>query len=452
MGHWDLSLFENDAAADTVAAIEAGEITVNDIVERITGPTSELDVDEASTMLVLCEIVATWLGAPGQATPEPIREWCEASRPKQPERLREPAREKLAAVCSDSELLALWREQGVLLRALRAPCELDARLSGETLEEHDASPAAALRHWTPTERTAIRLMAFPAVSVASGVWGAGVMQCELALDIETMFHAALRECETQAEATAQITELNTRLLETEEAGLFWIALAWVQHRLGRLEEEVRERARCFAENEDPAYWGPLADARAKEMKKFLRALDRPLKPRGVPRATKLPFTAGDVLRFRSTRISDGVCYARVITDDRALLAFYRNRSGLSVPNSIRTWRPSRSNRLNRAETARREFDPWEVTLLDVGLVATCYDGFVRGRFRRIANLPLERRFHDFIPAVAEYGSHPTKRSVSDARGGDGESKKVMPISDVPLFAITDRRDQQLEEVLERLGE
>ena len=76
-----------------------------------------------------------------------------------------------------------------------------------------------------------------------GVWGPKLYQDDLAEDIREVFKEQLKRGKTGKQITEELlTEYEEELLDSDEAPIFWFALADVQWEFGRLEESVKENA------------------------------------------------------------------------------------------------------------------------------------------------------------------------------------------------------------------
>ena len=73
-----------------------------------------------------------------------------------------------------------------------------------------------------------------------GTWGAGLYQDDVAEDVRDYYMNQLRKGKSGAEVTLElIDDYNCEIFDTEDAPIFWFALADTQWNLGRLEEHVK---------------------------------------------------------------------------------------------------------------------------------------------------------------------------------------------------------------------
>jgi hypothetical protein len=76
-----------------------------------------------------------------------------------------------------------------------------------------------------------------------GVWGTGIFEDDTACDVRGHYEDSLGDGHTGPRSTRWIlTEYQDLLTDPVEAGVVWLALAAVQWKHGRLEEETLERA------------------------------------------------------------------------------------------------------------------------------------------------------------------------------------------------------------------
>ena len=76
-----------------------------------------------------------------------------------------------------------------------------------------------------------------------GTWGSELYQDDLAQETKDSFQDLLKKGKTTLEATEQLIRQNADVLnDVEEAPIFWFALADTQWELGRLLQDVKEKA------------------------------------------------------------------------------------------------------------------------------------------------------------------------------------------------------------------
>lgn len=76
-----------------------------------------------------------------------------------------------------------------------------------------------------------------------GTWGPGLWQDDTAADIRGAYREALEDGLTDEDARNKVlNDFSADLADEEYAGVVWLALAGVQHSLGRLDADVRDQA------------------------------------------------------------------------------------------------------------------------------------------------------------------------------------------------------------------
>jgi hypothetical protein len=76
-----------------------------------------------------------------------------------------------------------------------------------------------------------------------GVWGTAIFSDDLAADLRNDFRALIGEGMSSAQAIDRLlAEYASSLEDNEEASVFWIALAAIQWKLGRLEDRTKREA------------------------------------------------------------------------------------------------------------------------------------------------------------------------------------------------------------------
>jgi hypothetical protein len=106
MGAWGPGNFENDSALDWLGADNLGVAHVERAL-RADG-----DSDECEHALAAAELVAAWNGHPAAELPTSAEAFLERRRGGPKPELVAKARECVAAIVADSELLALWKDDG----------------------------------------------------------------------------------------------------------------------------------------------------------------------------------------------------------------------------------------------------------------------------------------------------------------------------------------------------
>ncbi len=76
-----------------------------------------------------------------------------------------------------------------------------------------------------------------------GTWGVALFQDDLAADLRDEFRDLIGEGLSSTEATDRLkTEFASSLEDVDEKPVFWIALAHIQWKLGRLDEHTKHEA------------------------------------------------------------------------------------------------------------------------------------------------------------------------------------------------------------------
>lgn len=143
MGAWGYNAFENDAAADWLAALKQSDIVsfTEDalqaalpsplaLMQRQAGKQPEvyLDANVACVALVAAEVVAAWGGKPHAAMPDDLSSALTRSAAEYDTELAALAQMAVKGIAEDSELRDLWEETddfGAWLQDLR---DLESRL------------------------------------------------------------------------------------------------------------------------------------------------------------------------------------------------------------------------------------------------------------------------------------------------------------------------------------
>jgi len=139
-----------------------------------------------------------------------------------------------------------------------------------------------------------------------GVWGTAIFSDDLASDICGAYRDALGEGLSGPEATQRVLrDYSSSIADSDESSVVWLALAAVQWKLGRLEDEVRDRALQVIESgADLARW----DAGSPDHSRRRAVLEKLREKIGSPQpATKriarrvlceCPWCVGDVIAYR----------------------------------------------------------------------------------------------------------------------------------------------------------
>jgi hypothetical protein len=138
-----------------------------------------------------------------------------------------------------------------------------------------------------------------------GAWGVAIFSDDLAADLRGDFRDLIGEGLTSTDATDKlIAEYSSSLDDSDEMPVFWIALACIQWKLGRLEERTKQMALEMIDNGiDLKRWGdPKTLARRSAVLVKTRAeLVSPQPPeKRVPRTIKASndWQIGEMIGFR----------------------------------------------------------------------------------------------------------------------------------------------------------
>jgi hypothetical protein len=138
-----------------------------------------------------------------------------------------------------------------------------------------------------------------------GAWGVAVFSDDLAADLRGEFRDLIGDGLTSTEAVNKlVAEYKSSLEDSDEASVFWIALASIQWKLGRLEERTKKNAlHVIDTGQDLERWD-LPDERKKRsavLAKVRKELLSPVPaPKRVPRNIKEAndWSVGDVVGLR----------------------------------------------------------------------------------------------------------------------------------------------------------
>lgn len=75
-----------------------------------------------------------------------------------------------------------------------------------------------------------------------GVWGAAILSDDIAEDVSFKYKDLLGENYSSEEASKRVIEEFQNELDSEEITAFWLSFALIQWKLGRLQEEVKNKA------------------------------------------------------------------------------------------------------------------------------------------------------------------------------------------------------------------
>ncbi|WP_157537762.1 hypothetical protein [Nocardioides sp. Root190] len=153
-----------------------------------------------------------------------------------------------------------------------------------------------------------------------GAWGAAIFSDDTAADIRSEYRELLEDQVPDAEATARVID-GYRHLSPDQEHVLWLALAAAQHRLGRLEDEVRDRAlRIIDQGVGLQLWEEAGERELAKRKAALSKLrDQLVGPQPARKTVRRPWrhvtdlTPGAVLAW--TAPSRGVALFRVLRID-----------------------------------------------------------------------------------------------------------------------------------------
>ncbi|MBI2840595.1 MAG: hypothetical protein HYX75_19950 [Acidobacteria bacterium] len=138
-----------------------------------------------------------------------------------------------------------------------------------------------------------------------GTWGVALFSDDLAADLRGEFRDLIGEgLSAPAAVDKLLTEYASSVADPDDAPVFWLALAAVQWKLGRLEERtVQSAIRVIDSGEDLERWHDPKDRKRREIVlRKLRAqlLSPPPSAKRVPRKIKsaCEWGVGEVVGFR----------------------------------------------------------------------------------------------------------------------------------------------------------
>lgn len=140
-----------------------------------------------------------------------------------------------------------------------------------------------------------------------GAWGTAIFSDDTAADVRDTFTDFVADGLSPSEATTRLIGESAEILEDDdEAIVFWLALAATQWKLGRLLDDVRDRAIAIIDSEeDLRRWQDNSRSEVNQRKKHLAKLREQLQS-PQPKAKKLKpfpksttdFRVGDVAAYR----------------------------------------------------------------------------------------------------------------------------------------------------------
>src|SRR3990172_5253641 len=140
-----------------------------------------------------------------------------------------------------------------------------------------------------------------------GAWGPGLFSDDLACDVRGEYREVLEDGVQDNEATRRILErYGEEAADPDEGPTFWLALAFTQSKLGRLDSMVRDRALQVIERGEGLHmWqeDPQVLAKRKVVLEKIKAQLTGLQPTRrklrKPKRHMTNLVPGDVLSFRA---------------------------------------------------------------------------------------------------------------------------------------------------------
>lgn len=171
-----------------------------------------------------------------------------------------------------------------------------------------------------------------------GAWGTSLYANDVACDIRGDYVEKLRSGKSNSDATRELmTQWADSLADSEEAPLFWFALADTQWNYGRLLPEVKEKALCcLSQDTEMERWRESGERQASAWAKTLQALgDKLNSPQPAPkklrqyRTYKCTWNLGDTFAYQLT--SD---YSRTMGYEGKYAAFRKVSEDVWYPKHI----------------------------------------------------------------------------------------------------------------------
>lgn len=140
-----------------------------------------------------------------------------------------------------------------------------------------------------------------------GTWGTKLYQDDVTEDVRYAYTELLRKGKTGEEATQELIDtFRDELADTDDAPLFWFALADTQWNIGRLQDTVKENALKFIDDgEDLKRWATASPSQYSQRKAVLAELKDKLSSPQPPekkiskrRTYRCQWNLGDVYAYR----------------------------------------------------------------------------------------------------------------------------------------------------------
>ncbi len=234
-----------------------------------------------------------------------------------------------------------------------------------------------------------------------GVWGAGIFQDDTACDIRDEYKDLLGEgLSSQAAKTKILNSYASSFADPDESGVAWLALAAIQSKMGRMDEDTLSHAlRIIDSDSDLARWKEDSKAFAKRkmvLEKLREQLALPQPPekrvsRRIP--CKCPWRLGDVFAYRL--LSDQFLVFQVV-------GHHTDRGGTYPVCKIVDWigKEIPSEEMLKIAHTRKSRADYKHKIYKLMLV-----GFNRKCLKRIQNLdlnlmPFHKRILNSLPGAA----------------------------------------------------
>jgi hypothetical protein len=210
-----------------------------------------------------------------------------------------------------------------------------------------------------------------------GAWGPAIFYDDTAADIRGDYRELLEDQVPDEEATQRVIAAYTHL-GADESYLLWLALAAAQYQVGRLEDQVKERALAVIDSgEGLDLWreaGPKELTKRQSVLAKLRdQLTGPPRPRNTIRrpwrhvtdlmpGMVLAYTSGSgaLALFRVVRVDDGRAGAIPVLErldwDRRSLPSERKLRRLAVRMHVNDYAPPREERWSVARNRKKDPD------------------------------------------------------------------------------------------------
>lgn len=111
-----------------------------------------------------------------------------------------------------------------------------------------------------------------------GIWGVGLYQNDIALDVKSAYKSLLKKGLTDKEAEEKLLDIYCGITaDRDESPFFWMALADTQWNLGRLDENVKRKAfEAIATENSEDIFGVMGKAAVLRRKAVLKELENKL--------------------------------------------------------------------------------------------------------------------------------------------------------------------------------